>query len=98
MTREAVILFDVPDIRRIRITCTLCEASVLYPLKSRHIPPTECPTCQAKWADGNHGPEREVIKALRSLLASRRETHVRRRLEVDCIEYGERNSVAGRDE
>ena len=51
VVKETLALFDVGDIRNLRIVCGACGAEMLFtPHQNREIP-KKCPYCPSEWVD-----------------------------------------------
>lgn len=86
MVKETRHIFDVSDIKAIRLQCGHCGGEVMYPPDKITVPKM-CPLCNDDWVQGgllgDHGPARRLIEALRTLLAQDAPL-VRVRIETAC--------------
>ena len=71
MAKETRHVFELCDIRAIRLHCNRCDREAVQPIKQTEVP-KQCPLCGAEWeldfADGLRGDNWRMIHAMRSLV------------------------------
>ncbi|MCY3692703.1 MAG: hypothetical protein OXI54_07520 [Chloroflexota bacterium] len=76
MVKETRIVFDLGDIRHVRIICTKCQGEIARSLsQSRNMLPQRCPNCLEEWWDEASKPRVidatvEMLKAVDRLVQS----------------------------
>ena len=91
MARENILIIDPSDIRRIRIVCSKCAGTVIYPRSGSPAKiPMNCPICNEEWWDGrfprNDPAVQEADNLIRAIefLSKLSERVIEIRLEVDA--------------
>lgn len=89
MTTEHRLVFDVRDLRGLRVECTRCHAAITYRLDRHMHIPSDCPSCGETLKDQYHpGFAQEVenlANALRAIAAtSSVDTPCTLRFELDA--------------
>ena len=51
VVKETLHIFDVGDIRNLRVVCGKCGAEMLFPPDQNRQIPTKCPNCPSEWVD-----------------------------------------------
>ena len=86
MVTEVRQVFDLSDIKALRVQCSHCKGEVLYDPTRTKIP-KDCPLCHMDWVEdgisGAFGAEHNFAQALRVLL-KQDSPYVRVRIETGC--------------
>ena len=63
MTKEHRILFELSDLKAIRLVCRECKDEVLYPIAGQRVfPPDNCPSCQAQMSKGSNALVGQLLR------------------------------------
>ena len=88
MVKETRTLFEVTDLRNLRLACGSCGTEMLFPPHQNREIPKKCPYCPAEWVDDLATKNPAWDKAVLLLqtiayLSSLETSPVRLRLEFD---------------
>ena len=71
MVKQTRHIFDLSDIRALRLQCAHCGREAVQPIKATEVP-KQCPLCREDWEDdypnGNRGDNWRMVAAMRRLL------------------------------
>ena len=71
MVKETRQIFDLSDVKAIRLRCEYCKAEVVQEILAYKIP-GDCPLCGHRWEtprpDGSMGPNRLLVRAIQDIL------------------------------
>ena len=75
MVKETLHIFDLGDLRAIRLQCNSCMGEIVQPILSYKIP-KNCPLCRQDWEEqsllpGNIGANEMLARAIQNVVQSK---------------------------